>query len=55
MKLTIERKDLPTLEMFLFQLNFPCHCELQIVCADTKEVFKYKTIKVDDCLTLITL
>ena len=54
MSFTIKRNDLPLLEMFLFKLDYPCHCSIQVVCEDSNEIFEYKTIDIGEHKVLIT-
>lgn len=54
MKFQIKRKELPTLEMFLFKLSYPCHCEIEVSFTDSDEIYFYKTIEIDGHLVLVT-
>jgi hypothetical protein len=54
MKFQIKRTELPTLEMFLFKLSYPCHCEIEVSFTDSDEIYFYKTIEIDGHLVLVT-
>lgn len=54
MKFKIKKDDLPLLEMFLFRLDYPCHCEIEINFIDSNETYQYKTIELGEHLVLIT-
>ena len=54
MEFTIKKDDLPLLEMFLFRLDYPCHCAIKINCKDTNEIFEYRTVDIGEHKILIT-
>lgn len=54
MSFKIKYQDFPKLEFFLFNLVFPCSCNILISFIDNDEVYYYKTIEIDNKLILIT-
>lgn len=54
MNFKIKKDDFPILEMFLFKLNYPCDCTIQVSFIDSDEIYEYKTIELGHNRVLIT-